>query len=150
MPSRQYTSNFVLSSKHVPSQSSSSMRKNKNRTLKLNACVGACAVRAVVGGKEAVVRWYDARQRCCLRLLATWLKVPWKMVANFECLLVYRLMLPPEEAAKAGVHPWDQSIRVAKIGAATVGIGALFAVSGPFSILLPSTYMCMTQKPFHV
>ena len=85
---------------------------------------------ALVGGMKPAVRWYDARQRCALRLLASWLKVPWKMVVNFECLLVYRLLLPPEEASKAKATPWDQGMRAAKIGAASLGIGAIFAVTG--------------------
>ena len=90
---------------------------------------------ALVGGMKPAVRWYDARQRCALRLLATWLKVPWKMVVNFECLLVYRLLLPPEEASKAKSTPWDQGMRAAKIGAASLGIGAIFAVTGDSSTM---------------
>ncbi len=85
---------------------------------------------ALVGGVKPAVKWYDARQRCGLRILAAWLKVPWKMVVNFECLLVYRLLLPPEEASKAKHNPWDQGIRAAKIGAASLGIGAIFALTG--------------------
>ena len=93
----------------------------------------------LVGGVQPVVRWYDARQRCALRLLATWLRVPWKMVVNFECLLVYRLLLPPEEASKAKSTPWDQGVRAAKIGAASLGIGAIFAVTGD-SLILHESY----------
>lgn len=85
---------------------------------------------ALIGGVRPAVRWYDARQRCGLRLLATWLKVPWKMFVNFECLLVHRLLLPPEEASKAKANPWEQGVRAAKIGAASLGIGAIFAVTG--------------------
>ena len=95
------------------------------------------AGRRFVGGRPPRKRWYDARQRCAIRLLASWLKVPWKMVVNFECLLVYRLLLPPEEASTVHLTPWDHGIRAAKIGAASLGIGAIFAVTGlvgfPFS-----------------
>lgn len=88
------------------------------------------AERILVGGVPPVKRWYDARQRCAVRLLASWLKVPWKMVVNFECLLVYRLLLPPEDACKASLGSWEHGVRAAKIGAASLGIGAIFAVSG--------------------
>lgn len=93
-----------------------------------------------------MVRWYDARQRCSLRLIGVWLRVPWKMMANFECLLVYRLMLPPEESGKASLSSWDHSLRAAKIGAATLGIGAIFAVTGLISEVAVSLVSFRTYR----
>jgi hypothetical protein len=78
------------------------------------------------------VRWYDARTRTALRRLAAWLNVPWATVANFEHLLAYQLLLP-EEHGKPSARlrtAWEQGIWAAKVGATTVGVGALFAVTG--------------------
>ncbi|CAL8467974.1 g7512 [Coccomyxa elongata] len=78
-------------------------------------------------------RWYDARSRIALRRVASWLNVPWLTVANFEHLLAYQLLLPPEpdgQRRKRAATAWENSIWAAKIGATTVGIGALFALTG--------------------
>ena len=88
------------------------------------------AGRATVGGVPPVKRWYDSRARVTLKMVASWLRVPWRKVTNFECLLVYQLMLPSEEKRRAPATPWEHSLRAAKIGAAALGIGALFAVTG--------------------
>ena len=75
-------------------------------------------------------RWYDSRARVTLKTVAAWLRVPWRKVTNFECLLVYQLMLPSEDKGRAPANPWEHSLRAAKICAAALGIGALFAVTG--------------------
>ncbi|BDA42345.1 probable transmembrane and coiled-coil domain-containing protein 4 at C-terminar half [Coccomyxa sp. Obi] len=78
-------------------------------------------------------RWYDARSRIALRRVASWLNVPWLTVANFEHLLAYQLLLPLEpdgQQPKRAATAWENSIWAAKIGATTVGIGALFALTG--------------------
>ncbi|KAK9909726.1 hypothetical protein WJX75_006627 [Coccomyxa subellipsoidea] len=79
-------------------------------------------------------RWYDARSRTALRRVASWLNVPWPTVANFEHLLAYQLLLPADEPdgrhKKRAATAWENSVWAAKIGATTVGIGALFALTG--------------------
>ena len=78
-------------------------------------------------------RWYDARSRIALRRVASWLNVPWPTVANFEHLLAYQLLLPadePDGRKKRAATAWENSVWAAKIGATTVGIGALFALTG--------------------
>lgn len=79
-------------------------------------------------------RWYDARSRTALRRVASWLNVPWPTVANFEHLLAYQLLLPADEPdgrhQKRAATAWENSVWAAKIGATTVGIGALFALTG--------------------
>lgn len=83
------------------------------------------------------MRWYDARSRMALRRVAAWLNVPWPTVANFEHLLAYQLLLPaqpdsPTRKTRAATA-WENSIWAAKVGATTVGIGALFALTGTVS-----------------
>eukprot|EP00884_Botryococcus_braunii_P013340 jgi/Botrbrau1/22006/Bobra.0024s0022.1 len=77
------------------------------------------------------VRWYDARQRVALKRVALWLNVPWSKVAAYEQLLAYRLLLPNgHQDTRVPTNAWEIGVRAAKIGATTVGIGALFALSG--------------------
>lgn len=78
------------------------------------------------------VRWYDARTRTALRRVAAWLNVPWATVANFEHLLAYQLLLPqePGQVRNRPTTAWEQGLWAAKVGATTVGVGALFAVTG--------------------
>ena len=85
-----------------------------------------------MGGVGPVVRWYDARQRTSLKIVAAWLRVPWHRVVGFECLLVYQLMLPQGEGGppRAQMTPWEKSMRAAKIGAATLAVGGVFALTG--------------------
>ena len=85
-----------------------------------------------MGGVTPVVRWYDARQRTSLKIVAAWLRVPWDRVVGFECLLVYQLMLPQGEGGhkRAQMTPWERSMRAAKIGAATLAVGGVFALTG--------------------
>lgn len=89
-------------------------------------------------------RWYDARSRIALRRVASWLNVPWPTVANFEHLLAYQLLLPMEadgQRPKRAATAWENSIWAAKIGATTVGIGALFALTGVLTPLsCPNPY----------
>lgn len=120
-----------------------------------------CAGADIAKGKKAErvprVRWYDARVRTALRRVASWLNVPWPAVGNFEHLLAYQVLLPaqPGDPKKQGTA-WEQGLWAAKVGATTVGIGALFAVTGAFRILftsmathtfstLPACYLCMTR-----
>lgn len=77
-----------------------------------------------------MVRWYDSRSRQGLRTVAAWLRVPWRQVLNCETLLVRRLLLPHMDSTAAAASPWERSLRAAKIGAATLTIGALFALTG--------------------
>jgi hypothetical protein len=52
-------------------------------------------------------------------------------VAGFEQLLAYRLLLPQEGGGgRPAATAWDVGMKAAKIGATTVGIGALFALTG--------------------
>ena len=97
-------------------------------------------------------RWYDSRARVTLKTVAAWLRVPWRKVTNFECLLVYQLMLPSEDKGRAPATPWEHSLRAAKIGAAALGIGALFAVTGESQRTAPVLrhtqiiYPCVAQE----
>lgn len=71
---------------------------------------------------------------------ASWpcMQVPWRQVANFEYLLANEKAPSAEQAAaapsaaadKAGPTLWEQRVRWAKVGAAAVGGGALFALTG--------------------
>lgn len=65
--------------------------------------------------------------------------MPWRKVANFEMLLASeKCPASDKEAAaasaaataKAGPSSWEQRLRWVKVGAAAVGGGALFAVTG--------------------
>ncbi len=61
-------------------------------------------------------------------------QVPWKNVANFEVLLANEkapVAAGQGPVAKGGGEsPWEQRMRWLKVGAAAVGGGALFAVTG--------------------
>lgn len=85
-----------------------------------------------MGGVGPVGRWYDSRQRTSLKLVAAWLHVPWHRVVGFECLLVYQLMVPQGEGGhqRAQMTPWERSVRAATIGAATLAVGGVFALTG--------------------
>lgn len=53
-------------------------------------------------------------------------------VAAYEQLLAYRLLLPNGgNGARPPTNAWEVGLRAAAIGATTVGVGALFALTGP-------------------
>jgi len=79
-------------------------------------------------------RWYDARSRTALRRVAHWLHVPWSKAAAFERLLATTLAPPPPPPPAAAAAPaasaWDRSVKAAAVAGTTLGVGALFAVTG--------------------
>ncbi|GAB4821221.1 hypothetical protein N2152v2_008267 [Parachlorella kessleri] len=86
--------------------------------------------------RSVQLRWYDARARVALKQVAAWLQVPWRKVANFELLLAnQKAPTSSSSSAQEGkqqlVAPGEGgSWRWLKVGAAAVGGGALFAVTG--------------------
>ena len=82
-----------------------------------------------------------AARRCAAA--PAWLNVPWATVANFEHLLAWQLALPRDRSgARRPATAWEQAAWAAKIGATTVGIGALFAVTGGLILRTPVAGFC--------
>ena len=86
--------------------------------------------------RERVVgRGGRLRARVALKRVAGWLGVPWQKAVAFETLLAHQAAAGEGRRAPApprSVASW------AKIGAASVGAGALFAVTGNRSHPPPS------------
>ena len=69
------------------------------------------------------------RSRTALKRVAGWLAVPWTKAALFEILLAHQqaaFALKHKDGAPAA--QWDAAARWAKVSAAAIGGGTLFAV----------------------
>lgn len=67
------------------------------------------------------------RARTALKRVAGWLRVPWSKAVTFETLLAHQAAAGEGRRARG---PPRSAASWAKIGAASVGAGALFAVTG--------------------
>ncbi|KAL4436640.1 hypothetical protein ABPG75_003779 [Micractinium tetrahymenae] len=76
------------------------------------------------------VRWYDARARAALFQVASWLQMPPRKVANLELLLTQDKAPRHKALNDLEEDTWERRMRYFKVGAAAVGGGALFAVTG--------------------
>ncbi len=77
----------------------------------------------------AGVHWYDARARCAIKRVAHWLRVPWAKVRAFEQMWAMQaLQLDP--TSQPAYQASSKAVQYLKIGAATLGGGALLAVTG--------------------
>lgn len=74
------------------------------------------------------VHWYDARSRTAIRIVAHWLRVPWRRVSNLEALLATTYMFPQPGETRKTRH-WTSS-RALKVGAAAIAGGGLLALTG--------------------
>ncbi|EFN52139.1 hypothetical protein CHLNCDRAFT_139271 [Chlorella variabilis] len=81
--------------------------------------------------RPVAVRWYDARARVALLTVASWLQVPPRKVSNLEVLLTHGDRAPRHKSLSSlEEDAWERRMRYFKVGAAAVGGGALFAVTG--------------------
>ncbi|KAG0490310.1 hypothetical protein HPP92_007173 [Vanilla planifolia] len=77
---------------------------------------------------------YDARHRCALRLLATWLDVNWKNVEAMEIMVAFSAIATTKEQQSqendSAKNKWAKWKRGGVIGAAALTGGALLAITG--------------------
>jgi hypothetical protein len=79
-------------------------------------------------GPPPCVRWYDARARVALKMVCKWLYVDSKRLSTLEVLLGNDRA--PATSRPGRSHTVSDRYRYWKVGAAAVGGGALFAVTG--------------------
>ena len=79
-------------------------------------------------GPPPLVRWYDARARVALKMVCKWLYVDLKRLSTLEVLLGNDRA--PATSRPGRSHTVSDRYRYWKVGAAAVGGGALFAVTG--------------------
>ncbi|KAI3426087.1 hypothetical protein D9Q98_008055 [Chlorella vulgaris] len=101
----------------------------------VQCCVGAAPMRPDPSlpklPRQLAVRWYDARARVALLQVASWLQVPARKVSNLELLLTHGDRAPRTKSLSSQEEDaWERRMRYLKVGAAAVGGGALFAVTG--------------------
>lgn len=80
------------------------------------------------------VRWYDARARTALRLMAVWLQVPWQKIVNLEMLLSGE-SCPigggrPHQMERETELQGERNWRYFKVGAAAAVGGTLLGLTG--------------------
>lgn len=103
----------------------------------LQACMGASTSLEALGMTSAAGvarRWYDARSRTALRLVAVWLQVPWQKIVNME------MLLSGESCPIGGGRPhiehidsidaYERKMRYLKVGAAAAVGGTLLGLTG--------------------
>ncbi len=71
------------------------------------------------------------RARTALKRVALWLSLPWHKMTSFESLLAHQAAAADIDKAAMQPTAKESASRWVKISAATVGAGALFAVTGP-------------------
>ena len=76
------------------------------------------------------VGWVCCRARSALKAVSVWLVVPWSKVASFEVLLAHQAAATELDQTALQPSAAQTAARWAKIGAATAGAGALFAITG--------------------
>lgn len=80
-------------------------------------------------GPPPCVRWYDARARVALKMVCRWLHLDENRLATLEVLLGSD-RAPATSRQSGRSHSVSDRYRYWKVGAAAVGGGALFAVTG--------------------
>ena len=78
------------------------------------------------------------RARTALKRVALWLSLPWNKMASFEALLAHQAAAADIDKAAMQPSKKESASRWVKVSAATVGAGALFAVTGALCRGLPS------------
>lgn len=79
---------------------------------------------------------HPCRARTALKTVSIWLAVPWSSVAPFETLLAHQAAAAELDRAAMAPSASQAAARWAKIGAAAMGAGALFAITGPPHVAL--------------
>ena len=70
------------------------------------------------------------RARTALKAVSIWLAVPWSKVAAFEVLLAHQAAAAELDKGTLQPSTAQSAVRWAKIGAAAMGAGTLFAITG--------------------
>jgi len=82
------------------------------------------------GGNHEPTSHGPRRARTALKRVALWLSLPWNKMASFEALLAHQAAAADVDKAAMQPSKKESASRWVKVSAATVGAGALFAVTG--------------------